>query len=88
MSDELGTVNMGVISLKLINLDVTPRIFQARPLPFKLKEKFEWELDRLVNLGVLTPVDYSSWDTPFFPVLRKDSSARICGDFLVTINPL
>lgn len=45
-SFELGTFNTGVISLKLLNPEVTP-IFSKVPPLHELKEKVEQELDRL-----------------------------------------
>lgn len=83
----LGKFTKGVISIKLKTDNVTPKFFRARPLPFAMREKVEVELYRLINLGVLEPVDYSPWGTPIVPVLKKDGSVRICGDFKVTLNP-
>ncbi|XP_023311028.1 uncharacterized protein LOC111691851 [Anoplophora glabripennis] len=60
---------------------------EARPLPFAIKEKVEIELRRLEQIGVIEPVSYSPWGTPIVPVLKKDGSVRICGDFKITLNP-
>ncbi|XP_044755016.1 uncharacterized protein LOC123313970 [Coccinella septempunctata] len=60
---------------------------KARPLPFAMREKVEQELERLLSLGVIEPVDYSPWGTPVVPVIKKDGSVRLCGDFKVTLNP-
>ncbi|XP_045471809.1 uncharacterized protein LOC123678704 [Harmonia axyridis] len=59
----------------------------ARPLPFAMKSKVEDELNRLLEMGVISPVEYSEWGIPEVPVLKPDGSIRICGDFEVTVNP-
>jgi hypothetical protein len=87
-SEGLGTFNKGVITLKLLDEEVTPKFFRARTVPFGLRDKVEAELDRLVKLKVLTAVNFSQWATPIVPVLKKDGSIRICGDFKITINPV
>lgn len=46
------------------------------------------ELDRLVSLGVLSPKAHSEWATPIVPVLKKDGTVRISGDFKATLNPV
>ncbi|XP_044762050.1 uncharacterized protein LOC123322316 [Coccinella septempunctata] len=66
---------------------ISPKFIKARPLPYGIKEKVEKEIDRLIELGVLKQVDYSRWASPIVPVLKKDGSVRICGDFKITINP-
>lgn len=64
-----------------------PKFFRPRPLPLAIKKKVEAELDNLVALKVLEPVDFSDWGTPIVPILKKDGGIRICGDFKVTLNP-
>ena len=59
----------------------------ARPMPFALKLKVGVELRRLQNEGSLTKVEWSEWATPIVPVLKKDGSVRLCGDYKVTVNP-
>ena len=51
-----------------------------------MREKVEQELDRLQQQGVLTPVAFSDWAAPIVPVLKKDGSVRICGDYRLTVN--
>ncbi|XP_060774184.1 uncharacterized protein K02A2.6-like [Neoarius graeffei] len=65
-----------------------PKCLKARPVPYAIKPKVEAELDRLVESGVLEQVRTSDWATPIVPVIKKDGSLRICGDFKVTVNPV
>ena len=54
-----------------------------------MTEMVEKELSRLVEEGTLEPVQFASWVAPIVPVLKSDkSSARICGDFKQTVNPV
>ncbi|XP_044747447.1 uncharacterized protein K02A2.6-like [Coccinella septempunctata] len=86
-SDGLGKFSKGVVTINLKDSDVNPKFYRARPVPYVLKSKIEDEINRLVSLGVLYPVDYSEWGTPVVPVLKKNGSLRLCGDYKVTINP-
>ena len=51
-----------------------------------MRGKVEQELNRLQRQGVLTPVAFSDWAAPIVPVLKKDGSVRICGDYRLTVN--
>ena len=48
--------------------------------------KVEKELDHLLTLGIIRPVQFSDWAAPIVPVLKGDGRVRICGDYKVTIN--
>jgi hypothetical protein len=54
-----------------------------------LKPAVERELDKQVELGILTPVKYSPWATPIVVVTKNNSTdVRLCGDFKKTLNPV
>lgn len=84
-SGDLGTFNKYTVELKL-KPDSKPIFFKARAVPYSLKDKIDKELDRLVGLGILRPVDHSDYASPIVPALKKDGGIRICADFSVTIN--
>ena len=44
------------------------------------------ELERLEKAGVIEPVQFSDWAAPIVPVMKRDGSIRVCGDYKVTIN--
>lgn len=45
------------------------------------KNKVDSGLNRLLQLEILKPVDYSNWTSPIVPVIKKVGSVRICGEF-------
>lgn len=63
-----------------------PIFFKARPMAFALRDKVDAEIDRLVKLDVLEPVEYSEYASPIVPVLKKNGSVRLCADYSVSIN--
>lgn len=69
-----------------MNPTAQPRFHKPRAVPYALKAKIEKELDRLIQQGVIEPIEFSEWAAPIVPVLKKDGSIRICGDYKVTIN--
>ncbi len=49
--------------------------------------KVEDELNRLVDLGIIEPVQTAEWAAPIVCVVKKDNqSIHICGDFKCTVN--
>ena len=57
-----------------------------RQVTYALRSKVEAELDRLEQEGIIKPVQFAEWAAPIVPVVKKDGSIRICGDYKVTIN--
>ncbi|XP_049511265.1 uncharacterized protein K02A2.6-like [Dermacentor silvarum] len=62
------------------------RFLKSRSIPFAMKEEVVAELNRLEELGILKPTQYSDWATPIVVVRKKDGSLRICGDYRSTVN--
>ena len=85
-TNELGTLR-DIKSKLTVKPDTVPVFCKPRPVPYALRPAVDSEIDRLLKLGVLTPVDHSDWATPIVVIPKKDNSVRICGDFKVTVNP-
>ncbi|KAK2575252.1 hypothetical protein KPH14_012703, partial [Odynerus spinipes] len=82
-----SSTKMRKIQARLTVKENTKPIFlKARRVPFKLLPLVEKELENLVKAGILEQVNTSLWATPIVPVLKKDNSIRVCGDFSVTLN--
>ncbi|XP_036815479.1 uncharacterized protein LOC118943635 [Oncorhynchus mykiss] len=86
-SDQMGTVK-GFTAKLVLRDDATPKFCKARSVPYSLRPKVEAEIDRLQDTGILTKVDRSEWATPIVPIVKKDGSVRMCGDFEVTVNSM
>ena len=57
-------------------------IFKAkRPVPYAAIETLDKELNRLVDLKVISPLTYSEWAAPIVVIRKFDGSLRICADF-------
>ena len=44
------------------------------------------EIDRLLTEKIIEPVEISEWAAPVVPILKKDETIRLCGDYKVTVN--
>lgn len=80
-----GVYNKGMLRI-ILKENAKPVSLKARKLPLALMEKIENEIDRLVKLKYLEKIDVSEWATPIVPVIKKDGSIRICGNFKLTLN--
>ena len=83
--DELGQLKDATAKV-YVDPDAPPRLCKARAVPYALRPKVEKELERLQQAGVIEPVQFAEWVAPIVPVLKKDGSVRICGDYKVTVN--
>ena len=83
--DELGAVREVKVQIH-VKPNAQPHFCRPRPVPYSLRQKVESELQRLQDQGVIEPVPFSDWAAPIVPVLKRDSSVRICGDYKLTVN--
>lgn len=51
------------------------------PVPYASTVKIEAELDRLQQLGIITPVSYSELAAPIVAVAKPNGRVRICADY-------
>ncbi|KXJ82758.1 hypothetical protein RP20_CCG011378 [Aedes albopictus] len=84
-SNELGCYAYGKINLQLTP-DAQPTFKKPRQVPFKFRDQVAGELDKMEREGIITKCDSSEWGTPLVPVVKPDSSIRLCGDYKVTLN--
>jgi hypothetical protein len=77
-NDELGTVKGIQASLKLKE-GATLKLYKPRPVPYVLRDKVADEIKRLEELRIIEKKDFSEYAAPIVPVLKSDSTVRICG---------
>ena len=83
--DKLGTVQGAAAKIRM-DPQVQPCFCRPRPVPYALCNKVKVELEQLEHNGVIEPVQFSDWAAPIVPVVKKDGSIWICGDYKLTVN--
>ena len=83
--DELGTI-VGVTAKILVDPTIQPRFCKLRPIPYAVRARVEAELERLESEGIIEPVTTSEWAAPIVPVVKRDGTIRVCGDYKLTAN--
>ena len=63
-----------------------PIFRKKRNVPFAATEEINKELDRLVNMGILSKVEFSEWAAPTVYVRKKSKEIRVCADFSTGLN--
>ncbi|KAL7305479.1 hypothetical protein TKK_0002216 [Trichogramma kaykai] len=84
--DSPGMYNKSLTKIHMRD-DVCPIALKCRHVALALKPLVEKEIEKLVSLKHLKPVQVSEWATPIVPVLKGNGEIRICGDFKLTLNP-
>ncbi|ETW98967.1 MAG: hypothetical protein ETSY2_41820 [Candidatus Entotheonella gemina] len=84
-SDELGTIR-GVTAKLHVSPGAKPRFYRPRSIPYALRSRVDQALQKLVSEGIVEPIQFSEWAAPIVPVVKRDGSIRVCGDYKLTIN--
>ncbi|XP_055355963.1 uncharacterized protein K02A2.6-like [Paramacrobiotus metropolitanus] len=63
-----------------------PVFRKARPVPFAFREALERDLDRLVEKGILTPVERADWAAPVVTAQKRAGDIRTCADLSTGLN--
>ena len=66
---------------KVIKEGATPKFLKAHSVPLALQQGVTFELDHLQAEGSIASVKVAYWAIPIVPVLKKDGSILVCGDF-------
>ena len=82
---ELGVIN-GVAAKLHVSPGAKPRFYRPRLVPYALRSRVDQALERLVSEGILEAVQFSEWAAPIVPVVKRDGSIRVCGDYKLTVN--
>ncbi len=64
---------------------VQPRFFRPCNVPYSQKEKVD-KLTCLETAGIIETITSSDWAAPIVPVVNRDCSIKICGDYKLTAN--
>ena len=82
--DSFG-VTLGDWDTETFDLELNPgsRPFNSKYYPVSIinKENFRKYLKRLVEIGVLTPVQHSQYGTPVFIIPKKEGNVRFITDY-------
>ena len=75
-----------------LNLNSKPLNFKYYPVPKINKKTFQKDLKRLVEIGVLTPLQPIQYGIPVFIIPKKEVTVRFVTDYLslnqkLVINP-
>ena len=63
-----------------------PIFRKKRNVPFAATEEINKELERLVNMGILSKVEFSEWDAPTVCIRKISKDIRVCADFSTRLN--
>ena len=83
--NELGTIK-GVTAKIHVGSGAKPCFYRPRSVPYSLRSRVDQALEKLVREGILEPVRFSEWAAPIVPVVKRDGSIRVCGDYKLTVN--
>ena len=85
-TEELGCLKGMEVKLN-VDPNATPKFSRhAQSHYIALKEKVEWELEKLQSMGIISPVQFSRWAAPIVPVVKQSGEVRICRDYKITVN--
>ena len=69
-----------------LKIDASPVFKKKRPVPYATLPLLNAEIDRLLHLDIISPVDHSDWAAPVVVVKKANGSIRLCADFSTGLN--
>ena len=83
--DEIGIIR-GITAKLYVSPSAKPRFYRPRSIPYALRSRVDQALEKLLSEGILEAVQFSEWAAPIVPVVKRDGSIRVCGDYKLTVN--
>ena len=74
-----------VVKLELKN-NSQPVFKKNRNIPFTLFTQIDKELQRLVQMGVISKIQNNKWAAPAVYIKKKSNEIRVCADFSTGLN--
>ena len=68
----------GITAKLHVSPGAKPRFHRPRSIPYALRSRVDEALENLVSKGILEAVQLSEWAAPIVPVIKRDSSIRVC----------
>ncbi|XP_041771477.1 uncharacterized protein K02A2.6-like [Anopheles merus] len=81
----MGLCTKASVKLQLKE-NVRPVFCPKRPVAYAVQELVDKELDRLEQMSIISPTDYSEWAAPIVVVRKANGSIRLCGDYSTGLN--
>ncbi|CAH8557945.1 unnamed protein product [Schistosoma intercalatum] len=73
-------------ALLTLKPEAAPVFRPKRPVPYAALPIVEQELQRLQQMGVIEPVNFSNWAAPIVVVKKSNGSVRLCADYSTGLN--
>ncbi|XP_054745774.1 uncharacterized protein K02A2.6-like [Anastrepha obliqua] len=82
---QLGICNKTKAHL-VVKANCQPVFRPKRVVAYAIQHLVEAELQRLQDLNVISPVNYSNWAAPIVVIKKPNGSIRLCADFSTGLN--
>ncbi|KAL7077667.1 hypothetical protein ACQ4LE_002821 [Meloidogyne hapla] len=66
--------------------EAKPVFVRARPVPIGVKKAVEDEIDRLLSIGAINPIEFANWAAPILAVKKANGKIRVCIDYSTGLN--
>ena len=78
----------GITAKLHISSIVKPHFYHPRSIAYALRSRVDQLLEKLVCEGIVVADKFAKWATPIVPVVKRDGSVRICGDYKLKVNQI
>ena len=69
-----------------VDSSIQPKYYKSRPVHYAFNPQVDVALDQLLACNIIEPVTYLDWAAAIVPVVKRDGTIRICGDYRLTAN--